>query len=133
MTGPHGAVADVGEAILRIDVFFEHLAWPERDDSTGRNPNFFSGPRIPALTRAFASHDKIAKTRDLDRFAFLKDRLQEIEHQFDDICRFIFRNADLLENFIGDISLSHAIPLRDHSRSPRCALGHPSWCAASFA
>jgi hypothetical protein len=122
MTGPHGAVDDVGEAVLRIDVLLEHLAWSERDDSTGSNPNFFSSPRIPTFSSTFAADNEISKSRDLDRFPLLQHGLQKIEHKLDDICRFVFRNADLLENFVCDISLSHATPLRNYCRSTRLFL-----------
>src|SRR5690349_13994303 len=60
---PHGAVDDVDEADLRIDVFFEHLAWPKCNDSTGGNPNFFSSSRISSLTGSFTAHNKITKSR----------------------------------------------------------------------
>jgi hypothetical protein len=110
MPGPQRAVDDVGEEALRVDVLLEHLAWPERDDATRSNTDFLSGPRIPAFTGAFASHDKISKPCDLDGLSFLQHGLQKIQHKFDDVGRFIFRNADLFENFIRNISLSHAVP-----------------------
>jgi hypothetical protein len=122
MTGPHGAVDDVGEADLRVDVLLEHLAWPKRNDSTGGNPNFFSSSRVSSLTGALAAHNKVSKARDLDRFSLLQDRLQQIQDKLNDISGFIFRDADLLENFVSDIRLSHATPLRDHCNSPRFSL-----------
>jgi hypothetical protein len=115
MTGPHSAIDDVGAATLGIDVFLENLAWPECDDTTGRNADFLSGPRIATLTGALAPYDKISESRNLDRFSLLQDGLQHIQHKFNNIGCFIFRNTHLLENFVRDIGLPHAIP---PTRSP---------------
>jgi hypothetical protein len=43
----------------------------------------------------------------------LQHGLQKIQHKLDDVGRFIFRNADLLEDFVRDISLSHSTPPAD--------------------
>src|SRR6266545_342006 len=110
MPGPHGPVDDVGEAVLRIDVLLEHLTWPECDDATRSNSNFFSSPWIPTFASTFAAHDKISKPRNLDRFPLLQHGLQKIQHKFDDIGCFIFRNTNLLEDLVCNISLSHANP-----------------------
>jgi hypothetical protein len=40
----------------------------------------------------------------------MQHRFQHIQHEFDDICGFIFRNTDLLVDFVRDICLSHAFP-----------------------
>jgi hypothetical protein len=116
---PHGAVDDVGEADLRIDVLLKHLARPKRNDSTGGNSNFFSSSRISSFTGSLAADNKVSKPRDFDRFSLLQDRLQQIQYKLDDISGFIFRETDLLENLLSDIRLSHATPLRDHCNSPR--------------
>jgi hypothetical protein len=107
--------------LLRIDVLLKYLAWPKRHDSAGGNPNFFSSSRISSFTGSLAAHDKISKPRDFDRFSLLQNGLQQIQDKLNDISGFIFRDADLLENFVSDIRLSHTTPLRDHCNSPRFA------------
>jgi hypothetical protein len=87
---PHGAVDDVGEADLRIDVLLEHLAWPKRDDSTGGNPNFFSSSWISSLPGSLATDHKIPKPRDFDRFSLLQDGFQHIQHKLNNVSGFIF-------------------------------------------
>jgi hypothetical protein len=116
-----------------IDVFLEHLAWPKCHDATRGNPDFFSSPRVSSLTGTLAPHNKISKPGNFDRFSLLQDRLEQIQHKLHNISRFILRNADLLENFVSDIRLSHATPLRDHCNSPRFNLADQPRDAMSFA
>jgi len=40
----------------------------------------------------------------------MQHRFQHIQHEFDDICGFIFRNTYLLLDFVRYICLSHAFP-----------------------
>lgn len=110
MTGPHSAINDMGAAVLGIDVLLKNLAWSKRNNTTRRNANFLSGPRIATLTGALAPYDKISESRNLDRFSLLQNGLQHIQYKFDNVSGFIFRNADLLKNFVGDIGFPHAIP-----------------------
>jgi hypothetical protein len=123
----------VGEADLRIDVLLKHLARPKRNDSTGGNSNFFSSSRIPSFTGSLATDNKISKPRDFDRFSLLQNGLQHIQYKLDDICGFILGDTDLLENFLSDIRLSHATPLRDHCHSPRFCQTDLSRNTMSFA
>jgi hypothetical protein len=118
-----------GRLFSLVDVLLEYLAWPKCNDSPGGNPNLFSGPGVASLSGAFAPHDKISKACDLNRFSLLQYRLEEIQHEFDDISRFIFRDPNLFKNFLSDIRLSHAIsPLRDDDHSPLSPLRLSTHC-----
>lgn len=96
---------------LRVDVLLEHLTGPERDHSSRRNANLFSGPGVSAFSCALAPDNKISEPRDLDRFTLLQHCLEHVQHEFDDIGRFILGDPNLLVDFIRDICLSHAFPL----------------------
>jgi hypothetical protein len=72
---PHGPVLVAGVVpgvkLLRIDVFLEYLTRTKGHDAARRDADFFTGPWIPALPGALASHDKVPKTGDLDGISLL--------------------------------------------------------------
>src|SRR5688572_11019411 len=96
---------------LRIDVFFENLAWPERNDASRSNSDLFASSRVSPFSCSLAAHNKISKACNFDRISLLQNRLENVEHQLDDIRRLVLGYSDLLKDLVRDIRLSHASSL----------------------
>src|SRR6187549_1706650 len=69
-TGPRGGSCSGCETVTNY-VFLEYLTRTKGHDAARRDADFFTGPWIPALPGALASHDKVPKTGDLDGISLL--------------------------------------------------------------
>src|SRR5439155_26224538 len=102
------------------------------------NPDFLTGPRIATFARPFASNNKITESGDLKRFSLLKNALNRIEDQLDEVRSLLFRHTHFLVNFRRQVCFPHPSPphldgpnpFRDHKDTKASARSQVEVCLA---